>query len=275
MNNKNFSFIFILLAFLVLTGCKSKELITSKKLANKKHLPELVNYMEKNQFSASWLSMKASIDFSRNNKNTGFKANIILKKDSMIWVSITPLIGVEVARIVFSPDSVKMVNRIEKNYFIGTFTYINTLLNTDLDYFTLQSLLLGNNLNLDENEKLKASIDDGYFLLSGVRKRKLRKSMEKDEYKDKKEDERIFSAWIDPVTYKITKQSFVDFETDNYLEVNYKSFKQVENQLFPHNTTLKIEGLEKIFTEITYSGLELNKEKKMPFSISEKYVRIY
>lgn len=275
MINAGFRHFYFIVGLLLFIGCKSTETITTKRMANKKHLPSLVQHMESSQFNAQWLNMKASVDVNRNGKTQGFKANIILKTDSLIWVSITPLIGVEVARVIFMPDTVKMINRLEKNYFIGSFDYVNELLNTDLDYFTLQSLLLGNNLNLDENEKLKASIDNGMFLLSGVKKRKLKRSIEKDELKDRKDDERIFSAWIDPVSYKITKQSFVDFETKNYLEVTYSNFKFIENQLFPHETNVNIDGTEAITTKITYSGLEINQPKKMPFSISEKYERIF
>lgn len=254
---------------LFLLGCKTQQSIPGKKLANKKYLPTLLNSVEKSEFNPDWMAVKTSVDFEQGGSKKGFKANIRLKKDSVIWISITPIIGVELARVVFSPDSVKMVNRLEGNYFLGNYEFINTKFNADFNFETIQALILGNSLNLDENENLVASIDEGVYLLSGLNKRRLRKSLEKEE--GKKNTERVYSAWIDPISFKITKQSFADFEEQQYLTVNYANFKTIQNSVFPFETNITLEAQEIIKINISYSSLEVNEPKKVPFSISSKY----
>lgn len=238
-------------------------------MANKKNLPTLLQSMEENEFNPEWLSVKASIDFSRNNESTGFKANIRMRKDSMIWMSITPLIGVELGRVLFTPDTIKVINRIDGTYFIGNYDYLNLKFDTEVDYKIIQALLLGNSLSLEENEKLVASIDQGMYLLSGLKKRKLKRTLEKDDPKNN--SERVYSAWIDPVTFKITKQSFVDFESSHFLEVQYTDFESISSWLFPTNTSILLESDEVVKSSIEYSNLVVNEKKKMPFSISSKY----
>jgi len=267
MKNR-FNLLFILV-IIIFSGCKSQQKISGKKLANKKNLPTLLQSVDNASFKPDWLSVKASIDFEKGKKNTGFKANIRMRRDSMIWLSITPLIGVELARVVLTPDSVKMVNRIDGTYFKGNYEFINNTFEVDLNYQTLQAMLLGNSLSLEDNDKLVASIDDGVYLLSGLKKRKLRKSYEKEEAKGN--DESIYSAWIDPISFKITKQSFVDFESQQSFDVYYNDFKTIEGEVFPHETIINLEAEEKVTGEISYSGLVINIPKKMPFSISSKY----
>lgn len=261
--------LYIISLVLLLSACKSTKKVGVKKLANKKNLPILLERVEQNEFKPDWMYLKASLDFEKGETETGFKANIRMRRDSMIWISITPLMGVELARVALTPDSVKVVNRLEGTYFVGDYEYLNKTFDTEVNYPLIQALLLGNSLSLEENEKLVASIDNGMYFLSGLKRRKLRKSLEKDDVKTP--SDKVFSAWIDPITFKITKQSFVDFESDHFLEVNYLMFKEIEDNLFPHKTSITLEAEEKVITEISYSGVYINKPKKMPFSISSKY----
>ena len=82
-------------------------------------LERLFSEMEKNKFHFNTLVCKASVDAKTPKLSTGFSANIRIKKDSAIWVSISPALGIEVMRAVLTKDSVKFVDRINKRYYIG------------------------------------------------------------------------------------------------------------------------------------------------------------
>ena len=87
------------------------------------------------------------------NKKTSFKTHLRIRKDSVIWMSITS-IGIEAARVIITQDSVKLIDRLKKQYFLGDFKYINQLLGADLDYQMLEALLIGNSLDFNEKEKI-------------------------------------------------------------------------------------------------------------------------
>ena len=154
----------LVLPLIVAFACKGPQKTTTKRLAHKKNLSRLLEQAESNQLKIDWMSVKAAISITKEGKHTGFKSNIRLRTDSMIWVSITPLAGIEFARAVFTPDSVKLINRLEGYYFIGDYEYLNQMFNTDINYGMIQALLLGNSLSLQENDKLKSSIDKGMYL---------------------------------------------------------------------------------------------------------------
>ena len=49
-------------------------------------------------------------------KDYEFNAFIRLQKDKMIWISINALLGIEAFRAIITPDSVKVLNKLDKVY---------------------------------------------------------------------------------------------------------------------------------------------------------------
>lgn len=92
---------------------------------------------------------KAKMHFESGDEKQNFTANFRLEKDNVIWVSITaPLIG-EVARAVVTPDSVKAIERINKRSYLYTYADIQKLINIQVDFNTLQDLIVGNALSTE------------------------------------------------------------------------------------------------------------------------------
>ena len=65
-----------------------------------------------------------------------------IKKNVVIQMSITPLLGIEVARIEISPDGVLVIDRMNKRYVKASFAEVMVLTNADLNFHTLQSLFM-------------------------------------------------------------------------------------------------------------------------------------
>ncbi len=193
------------------------------------------------------------------------------RRDSMIWLSITPLLGIEVARAIITKDSVKFVDRIHSEFFTGDFAYISKLLHADLDYEMIQSLLVGNSVAFyEEDEKLRSGVYDGKFLLSTVRKRKFKRVVEQNkELKDP-----VQGIWLDPGNYKIMRILFNEFNPDREFDANFSNFQLVDSLLFPHTINYNIKAEKNVIISIDYSKVTLNKPQAMPFSIPEKYERI-
>ena len=89
-------------------------------------------------------------------------------------MSITDaLVGaIEGARVILTCDSVKFMDRIHKEYFVGGYDTLRKMLNIDdLDFEMLQSLLVGNSVEFyEEEEKLKPGMDrnDCKYLLASL-----------------------------------------------------------------------------------------------------------
>lgn len=68
-----------------------------------------------------------------------------MQKDSLIWLSVTANMGVEVLRTKISNDSIWVLNRLEKTYLAEPLDSLATQLGMPLSLPWVQTLLLDNN----------------------------------------------------------------------------------------------------------------------------------
>ena len=265
---------FILGLFIVglYSSCKVQENKVKIKI-NHRSTKFLVNELVQQEFQFNTLSGKAAVSFD-NGKKTAFKAHLRIRKDSAM--SITPMLGIEMARILITKDTVKVMNRNDAVYFIGDFDYINTILGADLDYQMLEALLIGNSLDFERNEKIISSIDrkkQAYYL-STEKKRKVRKEIKKDKNKIKGQTQAL---WIDPLTYRTKELLLSSAENEQSLYgvfTEYKALTSADGQLFPRSLYFKLESKTPSIIEISYTKLSTEKTLSFPFKIPSKYEQI-
>ena len=261
----------------IFPSCKSKRKITASNIdttaahIERENVRTLKENLKRNEFKFDWLSAKINVESTIDSSKNSFDVHLRCKKDSAIWLSITPLLGIEAARAIITKDSVKFVDRFHKEFFTGDFNYISKLLHADLDYEMIQSLLVGNSVSFyEEDEKLKSGIYDGKFLLSTVPKRKFVRVIEQNkELKDP-----VQGIWLDPSNYKIVRILFNEFNPDREFDASFSKFELVESLLFPHSISYTIKAEKKVFIQLDYSKVTVNKSQTLPFSIPEKYERI-
>jgi hypothetical protein len=94
---------------------------------------------------------RAKMHFESDKEKQNFSINFRIKKDSIIWAIISaPIIG-EIARAVVTPDSIKAIERINKKYYLYSYNDIQKLINIQVDFKTLQDLIVGNAIALAGN----------------------------------------------------------------------------------------------------------------------------
>jgi hypothetical protein len=82
-------------------------------------------------------------------KDNEFNAVVRIKKDSMIWVSINALLGFEAFRLLITPDSVKILDRLHKIARLRSVSYLQEQVHLPIDFAILQDLLIGNPVYVD------------------------------------------------------------------------------------------------------------------------------
>jgi hypothetical protein len=265
--------IFAGVGLLFITACGKKERASRKPLEGKK-ADYLIQQMKVNEFHFDTFSAKAEFKLIQDEKKNSFKANIRLKKDSIIWISITPLLGIELGRVMITPDTVKVINRIDKEYFIGDGRYIKNRFNIDMDFELMQAILLGNSIDFEPDDKLKFAVDKEFYYLGNLKKRKAKKADDKPQRIEKEEDE-IVSLWLDQNTFKIREFLLSDITADRFLLGEYKEHVSIEDQLLPRSLHFELQTDKPATLEIDYSRVYLNKSLNFTFNISSKYEQVY
>ena len=93
----------------------------------------------------TYLSAKGKAQVNMKGNVKGANLALRMRRDSIIWVSAS-LVGVEGVRAVLTPDSVRVLNRIDHTYFTGGYDYLSKLLNVPVSFAQMQALLLGDYL---------------------------------------------------------------------------------------------------------------------------------
>ena len=107
--------------------------------ANLKLLTE--NKIDFNTFSA-----KVKVEYEdKNGKQPDVNAFIRLTRDSALWVSISAtFLNIEALRVLITPDSIIILNKLDKTVEYQPFSYIESIAHIPLTFSVLQDLLLGN-----------------------------------------------------------------------------------------------------------------------------------
>lgn len=262
-------FFTLLISGILLNACKVREKkMMVRKILDYKSSPTLLSNLKKSEFTFDWLSAKFSVESNIDSNKTSFTVSMRARKDSSIWMSISPALGIEAARMIITRDSLKFMDRINSTYFVGDYNYISKLLHTELDFQMIQSLLVGNSVDFyEEEEKLRASIDENMYLLSTIRKRKLRRAIIKNkEFKDP-----VQRLWLDPEIFKISKILINDFNTNRVFEGKFGKFTLVDSLYFPFEVNFNVKAEKNISLNLSYLKVVRNKPQSFPFSIPEKY----
>lgn len=113
---------------------------------------EVYERIMQNKIDFNTFSCKVKVDFEgRDGKKSDFNAFIRLQKDSVMWVSIIAALGIEGFRILVTPDSVKVINKLDKVVQLRSVEYLREVARIPLTFSELQDLLIGNPIYLDSN----------------------------------------------------------------------------------------------------------------------------
>ncbi len=266
-----FALLFVSLLF---SSCNTRKKITlnnGRCIIDFKNARTLTSHLKEKEFKFDRLNAKLSAEAEVDSTSASFTVTLRIKKDSVIWMSISKL-GIEGARVLITKDSVKLLNRIKNTFFVGDFAYISKIVNTDLDFELLQSLLVGNSVEFyDEDEKIKPGIDNCQYTLGTIRKKRLRKVMEKG--KELKEPAQ--SIYMIPETFKIARILFYEFGPDRSFDARYSEYELKDStQLFPMKMNYTIKAQKNVKIDLAYSKVVLNEEQTFPFKIPENYEAI-
>jgi hypothetical protein len=201
---------------------------------------------------------KSKLKYLDGDESYNLMASIRIRYDSIIWISITPGIGVEVLRTVITPDSVFMINRLKKEFVAVSLDSLSQRLNFNVNYPMLQSILIGN-LILPRKHNEKIIKDGDYYQLQ------------------QQTGDLTVNNFINSKSMKIEKLVITDDSTRNYMDVDYHNFQKIDSALFAMDNSINLFYTDKkktINTEIilTYTKASFTDKKvRFPFNIPNRY----
>jgi hypothetical protein len=243
-------FLYGLLGILLLSGCK-KDVIPSDASAT----TETIGRVSIQNIDFNYLTARGQLKLEDKGETTTSGYALRVKKDSVIWVSVLPGLGIEAARLKITQDSVFIMNRIHKEYTATDFGFLSKRFKVDMNYDVLQAILLGN-YQSQGREKVMDSDKIQHI-------QQLRPNL-------------LFDFFIARDNQKLQQLNVVDQFTGNTVTVRYNNFQAVGQVAFAYEMAAQViqTGMESTFVLNHNKVTTTNEMISFPFAVPSDYKRL-
>ena len=212
----------------------------------------LANRIEFETFSA-----KVNTDYEGGDgKKYDVNVFIRMKKDSLIWISVNGALGIEGMRVLIDKDSVRILNKLDKEYQVRSLEYLTEVAALPLDLHTVQQLIIGNPVFLDSNIVSYSVEENRVSLLSEGHWFRHLILMNNN-------DHLVRHSKLDDVDILRNRTCFLtysDYETDKGVK-------------FATNRTVSVTEKTKLDVKLNFKQYAFNETLSYPFSVPKNYKR--
>jgi len=230
----------------------SAVITTAAKSVNMARAEKLLS-IKNGETSFNTLSGKAKAALSIGSNANDVTMNIRIKNKEAIWVSVTAIAGLEVARALITPDSVRVINRLENEYIKKPFSYLYEFTNNKINFATLQSVLVGNTISEFITGSTEVKLDGA--------EAGLKTSI----------GSMIYDLMVNNQN-KVVQSNLKDTMASQSLLVFYGDFQAISKQQVPHSVVMKSQAKSKsISLDLKYTKIELDVPVEIPFKVPDRY----
>ena len=220
-------------------------------------LKEIYAAVESNRIDFKTFSAKVKVDFEgKDGKKNDFNANIRVIKDSVIWISINALLGIEAFRVLITPDSVKVMNRLDKIVQLRSVSYLQEVARIPFSFKELQELLIGNPIYLDSNMLSYRREPSGITVVSVGNLFKHFLTVGTNGYLP-------IQSKLDDVNPARTRTCYI----------GYGDYQNKNNKRFSAFRKITVVESSKLDIEMQFKQIDFNVDLNMPFTIPRNYKR--
>ncbi|MBC5775646.1 DUF4292 domain-containing protein [Pontibacter sp. KCTC 32443] len=239
-----------LLSIAILSGCK-KEVVP----AAAETVTETVGRVSVKNIEFNYLTAKGQLKLEDKGETTSSGYTLRIKKDSVIWVSVQPGLGIEAARLKVTQDSVHLINRIHKEYLATDYSFLSDKFQVNMNYEVLQAILLGNYQAQGQEKVMDAD------QLQHIQQ--LRTNL-------------LFDYFVGRDSQKLQQLNVKDQQTQNTIIVKYNNFQEVGQVAFAHEMAAEVQqkGIASTFTLNHTKVTTTDEILTFPFAVPSDYKRL-
>ncbi len=256
-----------------ITGCRSVKPVQSSTAAadtlamavsngidSAGYLRQVMEEVDKRKISYNSFSAKVKVAYTdRDGKNTDFNAYIRMRHDSAIWVSVNAVLGIEAMRMLVTPDSIRLINKLDKEYQVRPIAYLQEITRIPFDFYDLQDLIIGNPVNLTDT--LVSFQTENTLPVIAI-------TSEGNEFRNvlrvAKENYRLQSI-------RLEDKNPVRGRFANLL---YRDHRATGNTHFPAGRTITLSDNSVLTIDLEFKQYDFNEVLSMPFTIPKNYTGI-
>lgn len=214
--------------------------------------------LEKNRITFTTFSGKLDVDYrDKDGKKYDLNAHLRMYKDSMIWVSVTAILGIEGLRACITADSVRILDKQNKAYIARSVSYLQEMTALPLDLYSLQDLLIGNPVFLDSNI-VSYSKGQGAISLLSIG----------DFFKN------LLTISENEKQLQSSKLDDLDEQRNRTCYITYSDYENKKGVPFATKRTINVSEKTKLDIKLDFKQYDFNETLSFPFSIPKNYKRM-
>jgi hypothetical protein len=218
-------------------------------------ISETYKRLMNNRIAFESFSAKIKVDMEdKEGKKSDFNAFLRLRRDSALWVSVNVALGIEAFRVLITPDSVKVLNKLDKLVQVRSVESLQEITHLPFSFTELQNVIIGNPIFIDstiisyKNNEQTISL----FAIGEVFKHMLTVS---------KEDFTMLNSKLDDVDANRARTCLVE----------YGNYQRVNDYLFSTLRTINVTEKTKLVLQLDYKQFAFNEVLTYPFSVPKNY----
>lgn len=242
----------MLLALLAFSACKTMRRAHGDAIKSKSEKALMKGLLE-NSVNAEWLGARAKISYSDEYGGESFTANIRMRKDSAIWMNFKKF-SIEGARVLLTPDSIFVIDRINNEYTAKPFEYAQKEYSLPVGFQGLQAILLGNPVFF--SRETVAGVDSLLYTLA------------------QKTESLNATYWLGHPEMLLRRFLVDDFRNKRSMDVfssDYRPLADKQQFSYVRSFNLKSPDLGQMKVQIEFSKVEVNVPQEMKFEVPSGY----
>lgn len=245
-----------LLALLALGGCRNKHnLTTGPTRDTAKEMREAQARLHEGACKFETLEIKGKGDYEDRSQKLSFNYRIRIVKSKAIWMSVTKL-GLEGMRLLATPDSVFIMNKLESKVYATDYTYLSRRLGMPVDYAMLEDLLVGNfpTLSTEQITGYKPGPPASFGLNTQMA---------------------LVELFIHNTEPRLGKIAAAMADSTQKSTLIYDSYTANSTEKLPFSLFLQIEGKNPMKVHLLHKEAELNPtDLRTPFAVPDDYQKV-
>ncbi len=203
-----------------------------------------------NRIPYEWFATRIRVSYSDGKSEMDFTAVVRMRRDSVIWLSLQGPFGIEGARVLITPDSVRIVNHLSNEYTAQPVSSLSRMLPMQTSIRELQDFIMGYYLHLSGLTPRYRGMEDSLHLIPA------------------ESAQLSYRAFLYPENYTMAKSLLTDKMVGQQMSITFGGYASEAGHPFSEDRTIGLKQGDQAYTlHLSYSKVRINEPLDFPFEV--------
>lgn len=263
MNRANPVVIILAVLALLLPACKTRKQVSVEPRAKVKVVEtesansKLLKAIANSENTFGYYQSRGSAKYQDPEQSYNLNLEIIMEHGRYVYINVTALLGISVARLWITADSVSILDILHKKHYVSGFESLARSTNVPLNLDMVQRIFSGNTLFVADEQNMTADTLLSYILINTFLP-----------------GNKVQTTYYRQSDLKVNRWSILEKSTGREMRTEFADWYQQGNNLFPKEMTINIKSEKNIACAIDLDYFAFDKKKETKFVVPKNFETI-